>query len=165
MDNARAARTAVGGGGGAGGGRGGGRAGRGPRGGGGRGGGWFAGAGGGGPGRAGSWGAALQQSELISDASIISTDKRVGKSGRVNDVDLAESIVFLVKDTGDVQLRRAVKNAVAFDVAGHTVDDVGHRHAGVGEVGVVVDDGGHVDGAVRTEREETLVPVNVTKMK
>jgi hypothetical protein len=51
---------------------------------------------------------------------------------------------------------------VALEVAGGTVDEVSHGLAGVGAVGVVVDDGASVDGAIGAEREETLVPVDVT---
>jgi hypothetical protein len=39
---------------------------------------------------------------------------------------------------------------------------VSHGFAGVGTVGVVVDNGCSVDGTVVAEREETLVPVDVT---
>lgn len=38
---------------------------------------------------------------------------------------------------------------------------MGHRHAGVCVVGVVVDDGRGVDGAGAGERPETLVPVDM----
>jgi hypothetical protein len=38
-----------------------------------------------------------------------------------------------------------------------------HGHARIGLIGVVVDDGGCVDGAVGAERVKTLVPVNVTR--
>ena len=42
---------------------------------------------------------------------------------------------------------------MAFNVSSHAVDDVCHGHTGVGLVGVAVDDGGFVDGAVHGERE------------
>jgi hypothetical protein len=51
---------------------------------------------------------------------------------------------------------------MALDVAGHSIDNVGHGHAGVGVVGVVVSDRRRVNGAVPGKRPETLVPVNVT---
>ena len=53
---------------------------------------------------------------------------------------------------------------MAFDVAGHPVDNVGHGLARVGVEGVVVDNGGRVDGVV-TYRVETLIPVNVTDIR
>lgn len=85
------------------------------------------------------------------------------KSGGVDNVELAESEVGEVQNIGDVQWALAgVQSAVAFDVSGHTVDDVGDGLAGVGVVGVVVDDRGKIDSAVGTKREETLIPVDVS---
>lgn len=51
---------------------------------------------------------------------------------------------------------------MALDVAGHAINDVGHGHAGVGIVSVVVGDRRRVNGAVPGKRPETLVPVDVT---
>jgi hypothetical protein len=39
---------------------------------------------------------------------------------------------------------------------------MGHGDARVGVVGIVVDDGWRVDGAVCAEREEALIPMDVT---
>jgi hypothetical protein len=42
---------------------------------------------------------------------------------------------------------------VTFNVSCHAIDDVRHGYTGVSLVGIAVDDGGFVDGAVRGERE------------
>ena len=42
---------------------------------------------------------------------------------------------------------------MTFDVSSYAVDDVRHRHTGVGLVGVIVDNKGFVDGAVHGKRE------------
>jgi hypothetical protein len=42
---------------------------------------------------------------------------------------------------------------------------MGHRDAWVGVVSVVVDNRGCINGGVYSEREQTLVPVDVTAMK
>ena len=108
--------------------------------------------------------ARLEQHKFISDRSIISKNKLKPEGGSVEDGELTESVVFRIKDSGDVQNTPA-QFAVAFNVSSHAVDDVRHRHAFVGIECVVVDDRGCVDGAVYREREYTLVPVNMTKMK
>ena len=60
----------------------------------------------------------------------------------------------LVKNSGDVQdLLRSTQGAVAFNVAGHTINDVGHGHTVVGVVGIVVDNRGLVDRSVNSQRE------------
>ena len=51
---------------------------------------------------------------------------------------------------------------MAFDVAGHPVDEVGHGNAGIGSVRGFVDDGGFVDRAIGAQRVEAFVPVDVT---
>jgi hypothetical protein len=106
----------------------------------------------------------LEQHKFISDRSILSKNKLKPESGSVEDGELIESVVFRIKDSGDIQNTPA-QFAVAFNVSSHAVDDVRHRYAFAGIVGVVVDDRGCVDGAIHREREHTLVPVNMTKMK
>ena len=108
--------------------------------------------------------ARLEQDKFISDRSIISKNKLKPEGGSIEDGELIESVVFRIKDSGDVQNTPA-QFAVAFNVSSHAVDDVRHRHAFVGIVGVVVEDRGCVNGAIHREREQTLVPVNMTKMK
>jgi hypothetical protein len=108
--------------------------------------------------------ARLEQQKFISDRSIISKNKLKLEGGSAEDGELIQSVMFRIKDSGDVQNTPA-QFAVAFNVSSHAVDDVRHRHAFVGIVGVVVDNGGCIDGAVHCEREHTLVPVNMTKMK
>ena len=108
--------------------------------------------------------ARLEQHKFISDRSIISKNKLKLEGGSVEDGELTESVVFRIKDSGDVQ-NTPTQFAVAFNVSSHAVDDVRHRHASVSIVGIIINDRGCVDGAVYREREYTLVPVNMTKMK
>ena len=108
-------------------------------------------------------GGALEQRELVADRTILSTDKLPLEGSRVEDSELAEPVVRCVEENGDVQNRVTVELAVAFNVASHTVDDVGHRLARIGVKGVVVDDGRRVDGVV-AHRVETLIPVDVTEI-
>lgn len=54
------------------------------------------------------------------------------------------------------------EGAVAFNVAGHSVDDVGDGFTGVRVVDVVVEHGVMVDGTVRSKGVETFVPVDMT---
>jgi hypothetical protein len=78
---------------------------------------------------------------------------------------LAEAVVRLVQDAGNVQRRRARgKGAVTLNVASHTIDDVSHGLAGVGVKGVVVDNRALVDGAVGAKGEGSLIPMNVTRV-
>jgi hypothetical protein len=51
---------------------------------------------------------------------------------------------------------------MAFDIAGHAVDDVSNRHTRVSNVGIVVDDGSRVDHG-HAKREEALIPMDVAK--
>jgi hypothetical protein len=68
--------------------------------------------------------------------------------------------VCLIEDSGDVKGTLAsIQGAVTFDVAGCSVDEMGHGDARVGVVCIVVNDGRCVDGAVCAEREKTLIPV------
>lgn len=70
----------------------------------------------------------------------------------------------IIKHSSDVERNLTrVKSAVAFDVACHSVDDMGHRDTGVGVVGVVVEDRRLIDGRVHAEREETFIPVDVAR--
>ena len=108
--------------------------------------------------------ARLEQHKFISNRSIISKNKLPLEGGSVEDGELTETVVFRIKDSGDVQNTPA-QFTVAFNVSSHAVDDMRHRHASVGIVGVVVDDRGCVNSAVHREREQTLVLVNMTKMK
>jgi hypothetical protein len=54
-------------------------------------------------------------------------------------------------------MNKEVQLTVCLDVSCHTVDNVSHRFARVGLVGVVIDNGSLVDSTVGTERPETLV--------
>ena len=105
----------------------------------------------------------LEQYKFISDRSILSKDKLKLEAFGI-DGELIESVIFRIKNSSDVQ-KFSAQFAVAFNVSSHAVDDVRHRYAFVGIIGVIVDDGGCVNGAIRREREQTLVPVNVAKMK
>lgn len=105
----------------------------------------------------------LQQSQRIANLAIIAADVLPLESSGVNDGQLAEAVVHVVKNGSDVLLALArAELAVALEVSGRAVDEVSHGLSGIGAVGVVVDDGGSVDGTVHAEREETLVPVDVT---
>lgn len=105
----------------------------------------------------------LQQHQRIGNLAVISADVLPLESSRVNDRQLGEAKVLGVEDGSDVLLTLSgAEHAVALDIASGTVDDVSHGFAGVGTVGVVVDNGCSVDGTVVAEREETLVPVDVT---
>lgn len=108
--------------------------------------------------------ARLEQNKFVSDRSIVSKNKPKPKGSSVEDSELIESVVCHIKDSGDVQNTPA-QFAVAFNISSHAVDNVRHGHAFVGIEGVVVDNRGCVDVAVHREREYTLVPVNMTKMK
>lgn len=105
----------------------------------------------------------LQQRQRITNLAIIAADVLPLQGSGADDSQLAEAEVLVVEDGGDVLLAlTGAELAVALDVAGGTVDEVSHGLAGVGAVGVVVDDGGSVDGTVGAEGEETLVPVDMT---
>lgn len=96
----------------------------------------------------------LNQPERVTNRPIIATDVLPLQSSRVHNSHLAETILLGVEHSGDVgQSLAAAELAVAFDVASHAVDDVGHGLAGVGSVCIIVQHGGGVDGAVGTEGE------------
>jgi hypothetical protein len=69
--------------------------------------------------------------------------------------------MFRIKDSSDVQ-NTPGQFAMAFNVSSHAINDMRHRHACVGMIGVVIDDGRCVDGPVHREREQSLVPMNMT---
>ena len=72
----------------------------------------------------------------------------------------------LVKDAGNVErLLGLGELGVALDVAGHTVDDVRDGLAFVCVKGVVVDNGGLIDGAVAAEGKRAFIPVDVAGKK
>lgn len=69
-----------------------------------------------------------------------------------------------VEHGGDVQRGIAgIQRAMALNITGHAVDDVGQGYAGVSVVRVVVDNRRRVDFAGACERPETLVPVDMTR--
>lgn len=69
-----------------------------------------------------------------------------------------------VENRGDVKRRLVCgQGAVTLDVTGHSVDDVGHRHSGVGVVRVVVNDRRAVNAAGAGHGPETLIPMDVTR--
>lgn len=104
----------------------------------------------------------LEKSKRVTNGAIITTDQLPLESSLVEDGQLAEAVVDLVQQGGDVgQTLAGAKFTVALNVAGHAVDDVGDGLAVVGIVGVVVHNGGSIDGAVSAERIKTLVPVDV----
>lgn len=104
----------------------------------------------------------LKKGQRVTNSAIIATDQLPLESSLVEDGELAETVVDLVQQGGDVGQTLAVAEfAVALNVAGHAVDDMGDGLAVVGVVGVVVDDGGGIDGTVGSQRIETLVPVDV----
>lgn len=106
---------------------------------------------------------ALDQRQFITNRTIITTDKLPLDRLLVDYTELAEAKVLRVKHRSDIgDLLAGAQRAVRLDVACHAVDQVRHRRAWVGAVGVCVDDRGLVDGAVGAERVETLVPVNVS---
>ncbi len=71
----------------------------------------------------------------------------------------------VIKHSGNVERNLTrVEGAVAFNVAGHSVDDMGHRYSGIGVVSVIINDRRLVDGGVHAEGEEAFIPVNVTKI-
>lgn len=91
----------------------------------------------------------LKQHKLITNRSIISSHKRPLERSSIEDSELAESVMRLVENSGNVRDSLICRQrAVGFDVASHAVDDVRHGDAGIGIVGVVVKDGGFVYGAV-----------------
>ena len=66
----------------------------------------------------------------------------------------------------DVERRLAwVQDGVGLDVAGRSVNNMRHGFAGIRVERVVVDDGTGVDSLVGTEREESLIPVDVPEMR
>nr|POE86430.1 hypothetical protein CFP56_46614 [Quercus suber] len=104
----------------------------------------------------------LEQRQLVADALPVAAHKLPGQARGVVHGQLAEAVVLLVEDGGEVErLLAGGQGGVGFDVAGHAVDDVRHGRARVGAVGGVVDDRRRVDGAVGAERPEPLVPVDV----
>lgn len=106
----------------------------------------------------------LQKGQRVTNSAIIATDQLPLESSLVEDSQLAEAVMDLVQQGGDVGQTLAVAEfAVTLDVAGHAVDDMGDGLAVVGIVRVVVDDGGGIDGAVGSQRIETLVPMDVTE--
>lgn len=106
----------------------------------------------------------LQQHQRIANLAITAADVFPLESSGVKDGQLAEAVVLVVENGSDVLLALAgAELAVALNVSGRAVDEVSHGLSGIGVVGVVVDNGGSVDGTVHAEREETLVPVDVAK--
>lgn len=104
----------------------------------------------------------LQQPKRIPNSTITTTNILPLQSCRVDNRHLAEPVFLRVQHGGHVRQRLSLAElAVALDIARHAVDDVGHGLAGVGAVGVVVHNGGVVDGAVLAEGVQALVPVNV----
>lgn len=94
----------------------------------------------------------LQQPQMVANRAIGTAHKFPLKSGLVEYSHLAETVVHGIKNSSDVLNALTItQSAVTFDVTGHTVDDVGHGCAGVCVVGIVVNNGGLVDGAVRSE--------------
>jgi hypothetical protein len=57
----------------------------------------------------------------------------------------------------------AVELTVALNVACHAVYEVGHGDAGIGVVGVSVDNRGVVNDAAGGERPHALVPMDMTR--
>jgi hypothetical protein len=93
-------------------------------------------------------------------------DELPRESRAVVDGELAESVVDLVENCGEVEDRLVfVERAMWLKVAGCAIDEMRHWDAGVGKVGVIVDDGGFVNCAVYAEGEESLVPVDVSAIK
>lgn len=113
---------------------------------------------------AGGVGRALDEGEVITAGAVRALDKVPGQDSLVDDVELGETVVGPVENGRDVEnVRARGEGGVRFNVTGHTVDDVSHGLARVGPVGVVVDDGAHVDGTVVANGEDTLVPVDVAR--
>lgn len=52
---------------------------------------------------------------------------------------------------------------MTFDIARHAIDDMGQGFAGVGQVGVIVYNGGCINCAVGLQRPQALVPMDMTR--
>lgn len=104
----------------------------------------------------------LQQCQGITNGSIVSTDEFPLQLLLAQNGQLAEAVMRLVKDGSDVSKTLSLAElAVALQVTRHAVHEVGHGLAGVGVIGMVVDNRVRVNGTICAEREEAFVPVDV----
>lgn len=84
----------------------------------------------------------LQDGQLIPQTLAITSDERPSKGRRIMKGELAESVVLVVEDSGDVQKRLPfIQGAVTLYVAGHAINEVGHRLPFIGKVRVIVNNG------------------------
>lgn len=74
----------------------------------------------------------------------------------------AETILLLVKHIGQRQNRISPKSTMALNIPSHAVNKMNHRHTGVGNISVAVDNTLHVHGTVNHQRVCALVPMDVT---
>jgi hypothetical protein len=58
--------------------------------------------------------------------------------------------------------RGAPQLPMAFDVACHSVDEMSHRDAGIGVIGVIVNNRSVINTTARGERPHALIPMDMT---
>lgn len=103
----------------------------------------------------------LDEHQAVTNNTAVSVNVLKAQVGVVVEVELSVAVVDLVENSGDVESR--VSRAVAFNVSSSTVDDVSYCLSRVREVCVVVDNGRVVNGVV-TDREHSLIPMNVSRL-
>jgi hypothetical protein len=108
-------------------------------------------------------GSSLDERHGVTDRAIDALDEGEGDGRFVDDAELAEAVVLGVEERRDVGGGVVhAEHDVRLAVPGHAVDDMCHGNPGVGEVGVIIGDGGFVDGAVHGHGPHAFVPVDMS---
>ena len=98
------------------------------------------------------------------DRAIVAADKLPFDGSFVENGHLAQAIVGLVKKSGDILDTLVVAQCtVAFNVTCHAVDEMCQSFPRDSVIGVVVDNCGFLNLAIRGQWEQAFVPENVTR--
>ena len=82
----------------------------------------------------------FDQVQCVSNSTTVTLDELPSSMLGIMEGELAEAIMLLIQYRSDVQDGLSTQCAVAFNVPGHTVDDMRQGFAVSGEVGIRVDD-------------------------